>query len=119
MDNFHNGGCAYPIDVDAGIVNGPGMALGSNQKIYKHPSTGKEMVGLYLPNWDIVLETVRAAALIMPNVGYIGWDIAITETGCEIIEANVNYPGTNIMQLDGFNVYEKVKMFLKDSGVSI
>lgn len=59
-----------------------------------------------------MLDTVRAAALVMEWVGYIGWDIVILDNGCEIIEANINYPRTNIIQLDGFSALEQVKTFL-------
>ena len=72
------------------------------------------MPGFNIPNWDKVLNMVRSAALVMKNVGYIGWDIAILEDGCEIIEANVNYPGTNIIQLDGFQAYDKIREFLRE-----
>lgn len=119
VDNFHNGGCAYPIDISTGIVDGPGLTLGSKEKIYRHPSTGKEMLGFHIPNWELILDMVYSAAMIMDNVGYIGWDLAVLEDGCEIIEANVNYPGTNIVQLDGFTAYENIKVFLDGCGVKI
>ena len=119
VDNFHNGGCAYPIDITTGTVDGLGLTLGSKKKIYKHPSTGKEMLGFRIPNWDLVLDIVRSAAMTMNRVGYIGWDIAVLEEGCEIIEANVNYPGTNIVQLDGFTAYENVMAFLDGCGMKI
>lgn len=119
VDNFHSGGCAYPINVDTGIIDGPGLSLQGRQKIYKHPSTGKKMIGLQIPNWDIILETVCSAALIMQNIGYIGWDIAVLEDGCEIIEANVNYPDSDLVQLDGANVYKELLVFLKSCGIDI
>lgn len=119
VDNFHSGGCAYPINVDTGIIDGPGLSLQSNQKIYEHPSTGKKMIGLQIPNWNTILETVSSAALIMPNIGYIGWDIAVLEDGCEIIEANVNYPDSDLVQLDGYSVYKELLFFLKSCGINI
>lgn len=119
VDNFHSGGCAYPINVDTGIIDGPGLSLKSNQKIYEHPSTGKEMLGLQIPNWNIILETVSSAALIMKNIGYIGWDVAVLENGCEIIEANVNYPDSDLVQLDGYSVYKELLLFLKNCEINI
>lgn len=77
------------------------------------------MLGFRIPNWNKVLDTVCQAAKVMGRVGYIGWDIAVLEDGCEIIEANVNYPGTNIIQLDGFNAYEAVLTFIKECGIEI
>ena len=114
VDNFHSGGCAYPIDVETGIVDGPGTSLGSKTRILRHPSTGKVMPGFQIPNWDDVLRTVVGAARAAKNVGYIGWDVAVLPDGCELIEANVNYPGTNIVQLDGFTALEQVRAFMKE-----
>lgn len=112
VDNFHNGGVAYPIDISTGIVDGQGYSLGVKTRFIKHPSSGKNVLGFQIPDFENIKETVIRAAKVMENVGYIGWDIAVLEDGCEIIEANVNYPGTNIIQLDGFNAYEKVIEFM-------
>lgn len=49
-----------------------------------------------IPMWDKVLETVTNAAKLIPQVRFIGWDIAITNSGVEIIEGNHNpYHGTS------------------------
>lgn len=100
VDNFHHGGAAYPIDMETGIITGPGITLKGNN-IIRHPTTGHIMPGLQIPHWDMVLNTVRSAALCIPHIGYVGWDLAITEDGVELIEGNVNYPGTTTIQLDG------------------
>lgn len=114
VDNFHNGGCAYPIDIETGIVSAPGRALRSQKRIIKPPSTDVIMCGFQIPNWDKIVDTVYAAAKVMENVGYIGWDIAVLEDGCEIIEANVNYPDPDLVQLDGFAAYERLLRFMKN-----
>lgn len=113
VDNFHNGGCTYPIDIKTGIIDGPGVSLGSKKKMIKHPSSDVVKYGFQIPNWNKVLDTVKAAALVMERVGHIGWDIEVLENGVEIIEVNINYPGTNIVQLDGFSVFDHIKAFLE------
>ena len=40
---------------------------------------------------------VKRAALTVPELGYIGWDVAVTEKGPVIIEAN-HFPGHDIYQ---------------------
>jgi len=46
------------------------------------------------------------------HIGYIGWDLAITEDGVEFIEGNINYPGNTIIQLDGPAAYPRLKKFM-------
>ena len=38
--------------------------------------------------WEQVIEMLRKAAVRVPEIGYVGWDIAITETGPILIEGN-------------------------------
>lgn len=93
-------------------VDGCGVTLESNRKQIKHPASGIIMPGLKIPNWEEVIKTVTKAAMKMERIGYIGWDVAVTENGCELIEENINYPGTNIIQMDGFECYGKLQKFL-------
>jgi len=96
VDNYHSGGVAYPIDLEDGVVNGFGRDLKNNPYLY-HPSTGVQMIGYKIPNWNIVKETVLEASLLIPQCRYIGWDVAITKSGCELIEGNSN-PGPELLQ---------------------
>ena len=116
VDNFHHGGTAYPLDLDAGIVTGPGIDLEGNA-VLRHPVTGHIMPGFQVPMWDRVLDTVRRAAVTVPNVGYVGWDIAVTEEGPELIEGNINYPGNTIIQLDGPGPRKRLLDFCAREGV--
>jgi len=111
VDNFHHGGVAYPIDLDSGVITGPGIDLDGNP-IIRHPTTGHLMPGFEIPFWDDVLEMIRRAALTVPHVGYVGWDLAITPEGPELIEGNVNYPGNTIIQLDGPGARQRLTEFI-------
>ena len=53
-----------------------------------------------IPMWDRVLEVVIEAAKKIPQVRYIGWDIAITNDGVELIEGN-NWPYTGTFEIMG------------------
>lgn len=90
-------GCvAYPISIKYGVIEGPGINEVLNSKqYYYHPGCDKLVVGMKIPMWDRVLEVVTKAAKMIPQVRYIGWDIAITNNSIEIIEGNHNpYHGT-------------------------
>lgn len=90
-------GCiAYPISIKYGVIEGPGIneVLYSKNYFY-HPGCDKLVVGMKIPMWDRVLEVVTKAAKTIPQVRYVGWDIAITNNSIEIIEGNHNpYHGT-------------------------
>ena len=90
-------GCvAYPISIKYGVIEGPGIneVLNSKQYFY-HPNCDKLVVGMKIPMWDRTLEVVKRAAKMIPQVRYIGWDVAITNNSVEIIEGNHNpYHGT-------------------------
>ena len=54
----------------------------------KHPDTGFVAKGYKIPFWKEILEMVEKAAAVVPQVGYVGWDVAISETGPVLIEGN-------------------------------
>ena len=64
----------------------------------KHPVTGCEIPGFQFPYWNEVLEMCKKASFEIPEVGYIGWDVAITPTGPVFVEGN-ELPGYNLYQL--------------------
>lgn len=112
-DNFHSGGIAYPLDLDRGCVTGPGR---NNTEIWyydRHPGTDYYMPGLQIPHWGQVRELVNEAMERMPGIGYVGWDIAVTPDGCELIEGNCHWPGGNIIQLDGIGKYPQIQKCLE------
>ena len=90
-------GCiAYPIYIKDGIIEGPGIneVLNTNYYYY-HPDCNKLVVGMEIPMWNQVIEVVTKAAKMIPEIRYVGWDIAITNNSVEIIEGNHNpYHGT-------------------------
>ncbi len=103
VDNFHQGGVAYPLDMDTGRVTGQGRQL-TGRCYLRHPSTGQYMPGFQVPFWEDVTAMVKKAAVTVPHIGYVGWDVAITPEGPELVEGNINYPDPIVVQLDGRGV---------------
>ena len=87
QDNFHAKGVVYPIDLKSGKIKGAGKDL-MNIEYLVHPSTGIYMPGYQIPKWNGVMEFARNAASQNKNARFIGWDIAITPNGFEMIEGN-------------------------------
>jgi hypothetical protein len=89
VDNMAAGNFAASIDIDTGIVDGPGV-YGDITKndVSVHPITGVPIVGFQIPYWPEILDMVKKAAGHIPANRSIGWDVAVTENGPELIEGN-------------------------------
>lgn len=111
VDNFHSGGAAFPLDIDTGIVSGPGRSLTSKAPIFHSPATGTIVTGFEVPHWNKLLKVVTKAALLPEHLGYLAWDIAITPDGVDFVEVNVTTPGATVIQLNG-PAYGKLKEFM-------
>lgn len=97
-DNFSHGASGNlvaPITLETGIV---GVARGSKSKDWPemidvdvHPDTQNRISGFALPFWSELKELIAAAHKSLPNLATLGWDVAITDTGPLIVEANSTY----------------------------
>ncbi len=90
VDNFHSGGIAVNIDLSTGCLIGEGFKLAPSNpdRFHEHPVTKISLDGYCLPHWNQVLETVKKASFVVPEVRTVGWDVAITEKGVSLIEGN-------------------------------
>ena len=110
VDNINAGGMAAPIDIDTGVIRY--AAYDKNGHCYDvHPATGQPIVGILLPYWKDAVEMCLSAAQVIPQLGYIGWDIAVTENGPQLIEGN-EFPGHDILQMPP-HVPDKIGMLPK------
>lgn len=75
------------VDVENGHVFTNGCDYNDNIYI-KHPETGIQFKDFQIPLWDEVLEMLEKASSRVPQIAYVGWDVAITENGPVIIEGN-------------------------------
>ena len=46
------------------------------------------IVGFQIPRWDEAKDFVRKAAQVVPSIRIIGWDVALSQDGWVLIEAN-------------------------------
>lgn len=63
----------------------------------RHPLTGKKFSEVVLPHMDEAIQMCLRAALEVPQVRYVGWDVAFSVNGPLIVEGN-EYPGYGLLQ---------------------
>ncbi len=90
VDNFSRGNIAAEIDIKTGEVITGGIQKNSSCGKYLdfHPITHKQIKGFKIPMWDLIIDTVKNAALVIPQIRTVGWDIAVLEDSVVIIEGN-------------------------------
>lgn len=87
-DNFHHEGIAALVDIKTGIVYTTGVDRNWNRYVL-HPDSKKQIVGFKVPYWSKIIDTVKNAAMVHPEVRYVGWDVMIKENGqIVLIEGN-------------------------------
>ena len=97
VDNMENSGICCPIDQETGKICG--CAHTSALINYDvQPYTKVTLVGFQLPFVKEAVEMAKQAALEIPEVKYVGWDVCVMPDGRAIIEGNV-YPGYDFWQL--------------------
>jgi hypothetical protein len=89
VDNMAAGNLAAPIDEKTGIITGPGVYSDITRPDEAvHPITGVNIIGFQIPFWKETIDMIITAAKLHPQNRSIGWDIAMTENGPDLIEGN-------------------------------
>jgi len=89
IDNLAAGNIAAPINEESGIVEGSGVYSDITKKDEEvHPITGIKIIDFQIPFWKESIQMVKDAALFHKENRSIGWDVAITNDGPELIEGN-------------------------------
>lgn len=90
-DNSGQGGVFCRVDPEKGCICS--VATDDYFHVYTHhPDTGICFEGYALPMVDEAIALVQRAALVVPQIRHVGWDVAITPEGPVLIEGN-DYPG--------------------------
>ncbi len=96
VDNISSGGMYAPVWEDGKIAK-PAFCDATGLYYDRHPATGTEFVGFAIPYYPQAVELVERAALVVEQVKYVGWDVAISEKGPVLVEGNV-IPGYDMCQ---------------------
>lgn len=91
VDNFHSGGMVAVIDKETGRIATNATDQYGNV-FTEHPVSKTKIKGLQIPYYKEALDMITEACTENKLEGYLGWDVAISVDGPELIEAN-NMPG--------------------------
>jgi hypothetical protein len=103
-DHASVGGVMYPIELEDGAL---GDAMGRPGATSPTTSSGSAtfsplvLRGFRVPAWDQVKRLSLEAALSLPRVRWVGWDILCAPDGAVIIEGNVGNPMALYQRLAG------------------
>lgn len=86
VDNGGSGGIINAIDADTGKIIGSADEMGIHY--INHPDSNIPLIGYQMPCWDEAKALARELAYIMPDTRYCGWDLALTDNGWVLQEAN-------------------------------
>jgi len=87
IDNGAAGGVMAGIDPETGIIDTDAMTE-FGEIFTEHPETHKVYKGYQMPDWEGLRKTATELALKLPDVRCVGWDLAYTEKGWCLVEAN-------------------------------
>lgn len=112
VDNMGAGGLCAPVDMESGIVSG-GACVRKEQRYDVHPLTGARFEGFEIPFFREAKDLVRRASAVVPQVRFVGWDVAITDGGPVLVEGNY-YPGNGLWQIpDGRGKMDVVRRYME------
>lgn len=97
VDNMHQKGVGANVDIQTGVVTSLGYDYHDHSFIY-HPLSKAQIIGFCIPFWSQTIELIKKTHLDVSECPLLGWDVAITNEGPEIIEINSS-PGPRLMQL--------------------
>ena len=102
VDNFNSGGLGVIYDRRTGTVISDGFDRERN--VYETvPESGIKLKGFQIPKWDEIVAMIKEAALVVPQVGYVGWDVCLSrDHGPLLIEGN-SFPGQDNAQEPSLN----------------
>ena len=96
VDNVSSGGYHANLD-ENGVISGYAHHEKTFSLVEKHHLTGTVFHGFQIPMFSEAREMVLKAAMVVPEVRYVGWDVAISENGPVFVEGNT-LPGYDMCQ---------------------
>lgn len=96
VDNISSGGMYTLVDAE-GVLQFPAFCDRDGLYYDSHPLTRISFPGFRVPCFGEAKDLCLRAAMTVPGLGYIGWDVAVTPQGPVLVEGNV-LPGYDMAQ---------------------
>jgi len=118
-DSFVDCNCLFaPVDPETGRIRYPGHSGNTPEGIVyeEHPDTHIRLPGYQLPFVPEAVAMCLEAARVVPQVRYVGWDVAVSRDGPEFIEGNT-YCAHDFWQLpphtpDGIGMLPTIRKYV-------
>ena len=113
VDNYHHGGITACVDPRTGVIVTDGYDK-TGATYVRTPGTGALLKGEKLPLWEEMVALVTRAHRLIPELRYVGWDVALDHDDQPLlIEAN-DLPGIDVSQLPDLEIgtYAAIKAAL-------
>lgn len=96
-DNDEEKGIWSAANIETGIISWAEKDDETAVYYNLHPDTGKKIIGFQNKRFDEVKSLALELALRVPDIRLVGWDIAVTDSGLELMEGNVT-PELGVVQ---------------------
>lgn len=115
VDNGGSGGIICELDIDTGKITATADELGRPYAV--HPDSKVEMIGYQIPRFEEAKALAIELAEVIPDNRFTGWDLALTDDGWVLQEANDRggFVGFQLMSKKGFR--EEIEGYLKELGL--
>lgn len=96
-DNFSGGATGNLAawgNRETGVLEGamgPAPSGTGLREVDRHPVSGVPIRGFPIPFWKEAIETCRRAQACFPALPNLGWDVALTDDGPRLLEANARW----------------------------
>lgn len=102
-------GYECPIDIETGrICKGVTDNGALKGRFVKQHPAGFEVIGMKIPYWEELVKMICEAAVLLDNIVFIPWDVAVSPDGPLIVEGNSNC-GCGFQITTEIPVYHDVK----------
>ena len=97
VDNLSRGGMTSRINIDKGELMYDAENV-EHEKYTHHPVSKIKFIGYKIPMWKECMNLVKESSKLVPQLRYVGWDLAITKDKPILVEGNT-IPGHGMMQM--------------------
>ncbi len=108
VDNFDTGGVAVALNQKTGKAK-PVAITRDSYCCKVHPKSHIKIANIQIPYWKEILKLIQECTQVVPEIRYVGWDVAITKDGPILVEGN-SWGSWHIYQLtEGLETKEGLK----------